>query len=130
MSGLRVRIGAVQPRDTVETCRLSVTPPKHEFSPRLFPGCEQLLQRARDSLRRGNVEHAHACINECGDGVLSLAPFLNVSGLIAEARGDWKTAKRLWGRAVRADRRYYPARHNLRRWFELAQLGESALGVA
>src|SRR3954451_2649519 len=89
------------------------------------PGCEQRLARARDAIRRGELDVAEAFVTEGGndDELRTCAACLNVLGLIAEARGQWPAAKRFWGRSVRADRRYGPPRQNLRRYFELFQFG-------
>ena len=54
----------------------------------------------------------------------------NLLGAIHEARREWKAAKRCYGRAIRSDRRYAPAQHNMRRIYELYTFGHSAKRVA
>ena len=60
-----------------------------------------------------------------GDVALSDPACLNLLGLAAEARGDWGAARRMYGRALRRDRHYFPAEQNLRRYFELFTFGRS-----
>jgi hypothetical protein len=69
-------------------------------------------------------------VKEIGDGVWSHSACLNLLGLVAEARGDWSKARRLWSRAARTDRRYLPPRLNIRRYFELFKFGYSRYAVA
>src|SRR5213080_3876838 len=68
---------------------------------RTFPGCDQLLERSRRALRRGKLDLAEAFVMEGGDAIWANAACLNVLGLIAEARGKWSKARRLWGRSIR-----------------------------
>jgi hypothetical protein len=95
-----------------------------------MPGRDQLLDRARAAIRQRDLEIAQAFVLENGAGVWNDAACLNVLGLIAEAQGNWNKARRFWGRASRADKRYQPAQHNLRRYFELFQFGCSRQYVA
>jgi hypothetical protein len=55
---------------------------------------------------------------------------LNLLGVIAEARGEWKRAWRLYGRAIAADRCYRPAQQNMRRLYELHTFGDSREAIA
>jgi hypothetical protein len=91
---------------------------------------KELVQRAQRALRAGKLELSRSLLEECGDGYLRDPSCLNVLGLIAEAKNDWETARRCWGRAVRSDRSYQPARQNIRRHFELFNWGASELAVA
>jgi hypothetical protein len=91
-----------------------------------FPGCDQLLGRARLAIRAGKLDLAEAFVMEGGDMAWRNAACLNVLALVAEARNDWQTAARLWRRSIRADRTYQPPRRNLRRFFELLQFGCSS----
>jgi len=86
---------------------------------------DALLGRARSALRAGELDGAEALVMEYGDLAMSDAACLNVLGVVAEVRGRWGEARKFWGRAVRADRKYEPAYQNLRRYFELWQWGRS-----
>jgi hypothetical protein len=50
---------------------------------------------------------------------------LNLMGVISEARGNWKAARRFYGMAMSLDPSYRPARHNMSRLYELATFGQS-----
>ena len=70
------------------------------------PVTQELLKRARAAIRRGLFDLAEALVHENGEAIWSNAACLNVLGLVAEARGQWKQAWRLrryfelfhWGR--------------------------------
>jgi hypothetical protein len=98
--------------------------------PSFMPGRDQLLDRAHAAVRLRELDAAESFILENGAAIWQDAACLNVLGLIAEARGDWRKARRLWGRAARANKCYQPAWQNLRRYFELFQFGRSASPVA
>jgi len=91
---------------------------------------QELVRRAERALRAGKLQLANGLLEECGDGYLRDAACLNVLGLIAEANDDWKSARRHWRCAVRADRSYQPAWQNIRRHFELFNWGQSRLSAA
>jgi hypothetical protein len=55
---------------------------------------------------------------------------LNLRGIICQARGEWKQARRFFGKAMRADRGFVPARQNMRRLYELDTFGATRLPVA
>lgn len=116
MKSIHLSIGRATPASSSSSC--------------CVPGCEELLARARDAVRRGEPDVAEAFVAQGGDAVRTSAACLNVLGLIAEARGQWPAARRYWSRSVRADRHYGPPRQNLRRYFELFQFGRSCCGVA
>jgi hypothetical protein len=71
------------------------------------------------------LDLAEALVMENGDFAWSDAACLNMLGVIAEGRGQWKVARRFWGKSLRADPRYVPAQQNLRRYFELWNWGRS-----
>lgn len=90
----------------------------------------ELVMRARVAIRRGKIDLAEWLLHEAGESIWSDAPSLNVLGLIAEARGQWTQARRLWSRSARTHRNYAPACDNLRRYFELFHWGRSRDHVA
>lgn len=91
---------------------------------------EAVLTRARQALCAGRVELAGTLVEELDESGQRNPACLNILGLIAEARDDWADARRCWGKALRLDPSYVPAYDNLRRWFELAQLGSTRIRIA
>ena len=57
------------------------------------------------------------------------AVFLNLLGVVCQARQQWKQAKRFFGRAMRV-RHFVPAEQNLRRIYELETFGKTELNVS
>lgn len=88
--------------------------------------------QARIAIRLGFVGEAWSILNAVSDGGATRddAERLNLLGVISEARLQWKAARRLYGRAIRADRHYAPAQQNMRRLYELHTFGRSAEPVA
>lgn len=58
------------------------------------------------------------------------ARWLNLMGVICESRGDWRRARRFYGKAMRADRGFAPAEQNMRRWYEMFTFGRTRWPVA
>jgi len=58
------------------------------------------------------------------------AACLNLQGVIHELREQWKPARKLYHRAIRADGDYAPARQNMRRMYELYTFGHSDEPIA
>ena len=55
--------------------------------------------------------------------------FLNLLGIVCQGRHEWKQAKRLFGRAMRANE-FVPAEQNLRRLYELETFGKTSLAIS
>lgn len=91
---------------------------------------DAVLSRARRALCAGRLELPAALIEELDQSAARDPVSLNLLGLIAEAHNDWPEARRCWGKALRIDPSYEPAHDNLRRWFELAQLGFTRIKIA
>lgn len=85
---------------------------------------------ASAAICQGELVLAETTILAGGDAALCDASCLNLLGVIAEKRHDWKLARRMYGRSIRADRRFEPAQQNMRRWFELFTFGRSSEPVA
>jgi tetratricopeptide (TPR) repeat protein len=58
------------------------------------------------------------------------ASFLNLLGIVHQARRQWKQARRFYGKAMKADRSYAPAEQNMRRLYELHTFGRTDLPIA
>jgi len=84
-----------------------------------------VLHGACEAIRTGCWDDAQVILESAGDRGSRDAAWLNLVGVLHEARAQWKLARRYYGKAMRADPRYSPARQNMRRWFELFTFGRS-----
>lgn len=87
------------------------------------------LQEARIALRLGCIHEAEFVLNSI-PGRVRDAAWLNLMGVVHESRGNWRRARRFYGKAMRADRGFEPAEQNMRRWFELFTYGHTDWPVA
>lgn len=94
------------------------------------PGYDEVLAQVREALREGQFEDAESLLMKAGSITAEDAAFLNLAGVFHEAAGRRDAAKRFYGKAIRADRRYQPAQQNMRRMYELATLGSTTQTVA
>jgi hypothetical protein len=100
-----------------------VAPPKQP-PPNVVPLVRnELLARACAAVRARQPDEAESILNEADDGLRREAASLNLLGLVAESRGQWHIARRMWSLAARTDPQYQPPRRNLRRYYELFQWG-------
>jgi hypothetical protein len=87
------------------------------------PAARACIEEARIAIRLGALDEAQAILLRSG-GPVCLGPAgANLLGIICECRGLNSQARRWYGRAIRADRRYEPAQQNMRRLFELDTYG-------
>ena len=84
---------------------------------------DELLARACAAVRAGRPDEAESILKEADDGLRRHAACLNLLGLVAELRGQWHVARKMWSLAARTDAQYQPPRRNLRRYYELFQWG-------
>jgi Flp pilus assembly protein TadD len=80
--------------------------------------------------REGRLGAVAALLAQAGDRADCDAACLNLRGVMCEALGEVKTAKRYYGKAMRADPRFAPALQNMRRLYELQTFGATARAVA
>lgn len=92
--------------------------------------CWQAVQKASPLLRRGAIDQAAAVLRAACTGEPVHAGWLNLMGVICESRGDWRRARRYYGKAMRANHNFAPAEQNMRRWYELFTFGRTKLPVA
>jgi tetratricopeptide (TPR) repeat protein len=64
------------------------------------------------------------------DGADRDSVWLNLRGVLYEAQGDWRRAKRHFSKAVRRDRNCAAAWQNLRRLYELYTFGHTTETIA
>jgi hypothetical protein len=77
-------------------------------------------------IRTGQFDSANGLLLQLDDGD---AARLNLLGAIHEMRKEWDEAKKCYGQAIRADRRFPPPQQNMRRWYELVTFGKSSLPI-
>ena len=95
------------------------------------------LLRARDreldsvclAIRLGMFKEAEVLL-AARDGADRDSIWLNLRAVLYEAQGDWRRAKRHYGKAVRRDRNCAAAWQNLRRHYELHTFGRTTEPVA
>src|SRR3954469_23990701 len=88
------------------------------------------LASAREAIRLGLIDQAHAALASSKWGAVRNAARLNLLGVVHELRRDWKGAKKYYGRAVRAAPGCEAAQRNLRRFYELDTFGRCADTIA
>jgi hypothetical protein len=93
-------------------------------------GRYDVLARAASALRRGDLREVERLANAAGGLSAGDAARLNLLGVVSEALGRAGEARRLYGKAMRADRAFLPAQQNLRRLYELQALGRTTCPVA
>jgi hypothetical protein len=89
-----------------------------------------LLRHTCAALRLGRLCEVQRLLDDAGDRAGGDAACLNLLGVVCEARGRWAEAKRYYGRAICAERRFAAAQQNMRRVYELSRFGHSAQAVA
>jgi hypothetical protein len=92
--------------------------------------CSRVVRDACLSLRLGRIGEAEAILRSIAACPPRHADWLNLMGVIYESHGDWRRARRFYGKAMRADRDFAPAKQNMRRWYELFTFGRTNLPVA
>ena len=92
-------------------------------------GYAALLGRVREALRLAHDAAAESLLLRAADLGRGDAAYFNLLGVLYEARRDWDRARKFYGKAIRADRRYEPAQANMRRIYELYTFGTSKVPV-
>jgi len=86
---------------------------------------ETLLEGVTEAILTRQLDPAEQTLRILLDGQPADAAALNLLGAVFELRGDWKSARRHYSRAIKADRNYEPAQQNMRRWYELFTFGRT-----
>lgn len=90
--------------------------------------CSAELLRACRAIRLADYDTAESALAasvSIWPDVEHYAAYLNLLGVIREARHEWRDARYWYRRAVAADKRYEPTQQNLRRIYELYTFGKS-----
>ena len=85
---------------------------------------------ALDAAVEGRWDDAEMAITSDRQAAMNDAAFLNLLGIVRQAKGQWKEARRCYGKAIKADRHYTPAEQNLRRVYELHTFGRTDLEIS
>ncbi len=88
------------------------------------------LRGALDAIIEGRWDDAEAMLVEDRPIAMNDAAFLNLLGIVHQAKGQWKEARRYYGKAMTADPHYAPAEQNLRRVYELHTFGRTDLEIS
>jgi DNA-binding response OmpR family regulator len=91
----------------------------------LAGGYAGVLDRVRKSLRLAKYTDAETLLMKAADLAHKDAAYFNLLGVLYESQRQWRLAKKFYGKAIGADKRYEPAQKNLRRIYELTQFGSS-----
>ena len=91
---------------------------------------ETLLEAVTEAILARQLDPAEQTLRIMVGSGSKDAATLNLMGALCELRGDWKSARKNYGRAMSADRSYEPAQQNMRRWYELFTFGGTSEPLA
>ena len=91
---------------------------------------DTLVLDAAVALRGGRVEDASNLLSPHSGVLTRDAAYLNLLGVVCEARRQWTLARRFYGFAISVNSKYAPAQQNMRRLYELYTFGRSRVSVA
>jgi hypothetical protein len=91
---------------------------------------DSLILDAAVAIRAGRADDASALLGPHSAALSRDAAYLNLLGVVCEARTQWKLARRFYGVAMSVNSSYGPAEQNMRRLYELYTFGRSREPVA
>ena len=92
---------------------------------------EHAIERIRKSLKTSDLESAQNLLaNVANKRDEHLAEYYNLLGVLYEAQGNWRMARKCYSKGMAADRTYAPVEANMRRFYELYTFGETRQSVA
>lgn len=93
-------------------------------------GYERVLDRIRKLLRMADYDNAAALLMKAADrNEQQSAAYFNLLGVLYEAQGKWRLARKCYDKAIDADEQYQPARSNMHRLLELRRYGKSSQAI-
>jgi DNA-binding response OmpR family regulator len=93
-------------------------------------GYDLVLTRIRKLLRLAEYETAMTLLMKAADrNDQQSAEYFNLLGVLYEAQGKWRLARKCYVKALDAEDDYQPARANLRRLLELHRYGRSSQAI-
>jgi DNA-binding response OmpR family regulator len=131
------RMGAVDflekpitPAELRQTVRSVLTEPELDAPPAgimdIQGGYEHALSRIRRALRLADYSSAESLLEKAAERKNQhTAEYFNLLGVLYEAHHKWRLARKCYGKAITADKRFEPAQANMRRLFELRAYGRS-----
>ena len=135
------RLGAVEflekpitPAELRQTVRSVLTEPELDGDPaavmNVEGGYEDALGRIRKALRLADWAGAEELLEKASERKnQNTAEYFNLLGVLYEAQRKWRLARKCYGKAIAADKRFEPAQANMRRLYELHTYGRSHQGV-
>lgn len=135
------RMGAVDflekpitPTELRQTVRSVLTEPELDAPPAVVTdiqgGYEEALSRIRKALRLADYSSAEALLEKATERKNQhTAQYFNLLGVLYEAHHKWRLARKFYGKAIAADKRFEPAQANMRRLYELHAYGRSHQAV-
>lgn len=97
----------------------------------LAGGYEAVLGRVRQALRAEDLAGAESLLMRVADLAHGReAPYFNLLGVLYEAQRSWRLAKKFYGKAMKADKRFAAAEKNMRRMYELETFGRTAVPLS
>jgi len=99
--------------------------PRIDASDPLSGGYAGVLDRVRRSLRLASYSDAETLLMKAADLAHKDAAYFNLLGVLYESQRKWRLAKKFYGKAIAADKKYEPAQSNMRRIYELETFGRS-----
>jgi DNA-binding response OmpR family regulator len=94
------------------------------------PGDGDILSLVRRELWRHNYHAAEVLLNQAAERASRDPAYFNLLGVLHEAEGRPRLAKKFYVKAVKADGEYEPARRNLMRLDELEAYGRTTRRVS
>jgi DNA-binding response OmpR family regulator len=131
------RMGAVDflekpitPTELRQTVRSVLTEPELDAPPAgvtdIQGGYDEALRRIRRALRLADYSSAESLLEKAADRKNQhTAEYFNLLGVLYEAHHKWRLARKCYGKAISADKRFEPAQANLRRLYEFQTYGRS-----
>jgi DNA-binding response OmpR family regulator len=91
----------------------------------LSGGYAGVLDRIRKAMRLAKYADAETLLMKAADLAHNDAAYFNLLGILYEARREHRLARKFYGKAIAADKRYEPAQINMRRLYELNTFGRT-----
>jgi len=135
------RLGAVEflekpitPAELRQTVRSVLTEPELDSPPSTVMnvpgGYEEALTRIRRALRLADYSDAEVLLEMAAAlKNKNVAEYFNLLGVLYEAHHKWRLARKCYGKATAADKRFEPALANMRRLYELRAYGRTHQAV-
>jgi DNA-binding response OmpR family regulator len=93
-------------------------------------GYEQVLHLIRRSMQKADFSSAESLLSQAANArEQQSAQYFNLLGVLYEAQRKWRLARKCYGKAIAADRKYEPSQLNMRRLYELQSFGHSTQSV-